>query len=105
MFQSLAFVEPGNVVAAFTAMMISLDNETDAVLEDFLVYFETTWIGVMQRGRRRRPLFGHSIWNVNERVVEDLPRTNNSIEKMAPCVCQARRSHPSDNSTLSGQNH
>ena len=26
------------------------------------------------------PLFEHALWNVNERVVDDLPRTNNSIE-------------------------
>ena len=34
-----------------------------------------------RRGRRRRPLFAISLsWNVNSRVEQDLPRTNNSIE-------------------------
>ena len=32
------------------------------------------------RGRRRRPCFPQELWNVCERVVEDLPRTNNSLE-------------------------
>ena len=34
----------------------------------------------LQRGRRRRPLFAVSLWNVHGRVELDLPRTNNSIE-------------------------
>ena len=34
----------------------------------------------MQRGRRRRPHFPQELWNVHERVVEDFPRTNNSLE-------------------------
>ena len=46
----------------------------------FLSYFEATWIGVVQRGRRRRPLFAISLWNDNSRIEQDLPRTNNSIE-------------------------
>lgn len=32
------------------------------------------------RGRRRRPLFTISLWNVHGRVEQDIPRTNNSIE-------------------------
>ena len=35
---------------------------------------------MVQRGRRRRPLFAISLWNVHDRVDHDLPRTNNSIE-------------------------
>ena len=59
---------------------LNLDDETDELLPDFLSYFEATWIGVVQRGRRRRPLFSVSLWNVHGRVEQDLPRTNNSIE-------------------------
>ncbi|KAG1714588.1 repressor of the inhibitor of the protein kinase [Nymphon striatum] len=42
--------------------------------------FKATWIGVMHRGRRRRPLFHHTLWKVHGRVVDELPRTNNSLE-------------------------
>ena len=79
-FQALAFVPPNRVTEAFQELMGSLDDETDELLSDFLSYFEATWIGVVQRGRRRRPLFAISLWNVNSRVEQDLPRTNNSIE-------------------------
>ena len=79
-FQTLAFVPTNRVTEAFQELMGSFDDETDELLSDFLSYFEATWIGVVQRGRRRRPLFAISLWNVNGRVEQDLPRRNNSIE-------------------------
>ena len=79
-FQALAFVPPNRVAEAFQELMGSLDDETDELLSDFLSYFEATGICVVQRGRRHRPLFAISLWNVNSRVEQDLPRTNNSIE-------------------------
>ena len=80
MFQSLAFSAPDVVTEVYNELMQSLDDEMDQVLADFLIYFETTWIGVMKRRRRRRPLFHYTLWNVQGRVVDDLPRTNNSQE-------------------------
>lgn len=50
------------------------------LLMDFLVYFENTWIGPVQRGRRRRPQFEIKTWNVFDRTADGLPRTNNSLE-------------------------
>ena len=79
-FQSLAFVPTDRVIDAFEGLVTSLDPETDELLGDFLVYFETTWIGIVQRGRRRRPLFDIDLWNVHDRVENNLPRTNNYIE-------------------------
>ena len=74
-------MSPNRVTEAFQELMGSLDDETDElILSDFLSYFEATWIGVVQRGRRRRPLFAISLRNVNGRVEQDLSRTNNSIE-------------------------
>ena len=35
----------------------------------------------MQRGRRQRPVFDISLWSCYYRVVEDLPKTNNSLER------------------------
>ena len=60
--------------------MASLDDDTVEILSDILTYLEATWTGGVQRGRRRRSLFGISLWNVHGRVEQDLPQTNNSIE-------------------------
>ena len=78
--QALAFVPLQDVSDTFEQLVSSLDEETDIILGDFLTYFEATWIGNVQRGRRRLPVFHQELWNVHERVLQDLPRTNNSIE-------------------------
>ena len=67
-FQALAFVPPNRGTEAFQELMGSLDDKPDELLSDFLSYFEAAWIGVVQRGRRRRPHFAISLWNVNSRV-------------------------------------
>ncbi|KAK7487223.1 hypothetical protein BaRGS_00021575, partial [Batillaria attramentaria] len=71
---------PDDVIEAFQQLMDSLDADTDETLSDFLVYFESTWLGIVQRGRRRRPKFDVAMWNVYNRVEDNLPRTNNSVE-------------------------
>ena len=60
--------------------MASLDEETDEVLGEFLVYFETTWLGAVQRRRRRRPSFDISLWNVRGKTLLGITRTNNFVE-------------------------
>ena len=80
MFQALSFVPVDRVVEEFINLLQSLDDESDELLTDFLTYFEATWIGIVQRGRRRRPTFAIELWNVHGRVVDNLPRTNNSTE-------------------------
>ena len=80
-FQGLAFVPADDVIAVYDELVNSLDEDlANEVLERFLIYFETTWIGPEHRGRRRRPLFDIKLWNVRGRVEDDLPRTNNSVE-------------------------
>ena len=79
-FQALAFVPVTDVIDTFTEFISSLDEETDEILSRFLGYFEATWIGVVQRGRRRRPLFDIRMWNTFERTSLGLPRTTNSLE-------------------------
>ncbi|XP_076061593.1 uncharacterized protein LOC143037341 [Oratosquilla oratoria] len=79
-FQALAFVPVTDVTDTFTEFVSSLDEETDEILSGFLGYFEATWIGVFQRGRRRRPLFDIRMWNTFERTSLGLPRTTNSLE-------------------------
>ncbi|KAK7486345.1 hypothetical protein BaRGS_00022393 [Batillaria attramentaria] len=72
--QALAFVPPDDVIEAFQQLMDSLDADTDETLS------ESTWLGIVQRGRRRRPKFDVAMWNVYNRVEDNLPRTNNSVE-------------------------
>ena len=80
MFTALAFVPINLVPDAFNALLDSLDAGVDQLLADFLIYFEAIWIRVVQRGRRRNPTFPIDLWNVKDRAVDDLPRTNNYIE-------------------------
>ena len=76
----LAFVPINLVPNAFNALVDSLDDELDQLLEDSKLYFQTMWIGIMQRDRRRNPTFPIALWNVHRRVTDDLPRTNDSFE-------------------------
>lgn len=79
-FQALAFVPPDYVCAFFEEVLASLTEEIECVLDEFLAYFEVTWIGVVQRGRRRKPCYEIKLWSVHSRVADDLPRTNNALE-------------------------
>ena len=78
--QALAFAPPQDVCSLFNDFVESLDAAADEALGEFLVYFETTWLGMTQRGRRRRPTFDIDMWLVYSRVQDNLPRTNNSLE-------------------------
>ena len=71
---------PVDVADKFRQLVDSLSEEEDALLSEFIDYFEATWIGHERRGRYRPPLFQIKFWNVFDRVQDDLPRTNNSVE-------------------------
>jgi len=76
---ALAFLPPQDVVAGFERLTHADDypDELDAVVD----YFESVYIGNIGRGsRRRRPTFPHSLWSQYHRVLNDLPRTTNSLE-------------------------
>ena len=76
MIPALAFVPLADVHAAFEALSEHCDGNEDRILD----YFEVNYIGELRRGRRRNPLFAHSLWNISNRVENDLPRTNNALE-------------------------
>ncbi|CAF4796187.1 unnamed protein product, partial [Rotaria sp. Silwood2] len=75
---ALAFVPLVDVVKALEL----LENEFDDDADEFMYYFEKTWIGECKRRGtgRKRPQFSHELWNVYDRVINDLPRSNNAIE-------------------------
>jgi len=79
---ALAFIPIDKVVNYFEVLLESdfyMENEN--MLTPLITYFETTWIGILdRRGRRRQPQYPIEIWNCSERLESDLPRTNNSIE-------------------------
>ena len=43
-------------------------------------YIEEDYLGVLRRGRFRRPRFPYAWWGVHDRVQNNLPRTNNAVE-------------------------
>ncbi|CAF3062688.1 unnamed protein product [Rotaria socialis] len=75
---ALAFVPVLDVIKAFDLIVDDFDDDAD----DFLGYFEKTWIGEpKKRGTgRKKPLFTIELWNVYDRIVANLPRSDNSIE-------------------------
>ena len=76
MIAALAFVPENDVRRVFN----DLSNNIDASLDVIMDYIEETYIGMVRRGQRRRPRYAYSMWGVYDRVQDNLPRTNNSVE-------------------------
>ena len=83
MIPATAFVDTPDVPQAFYDLETEIRNNfgnqngVDAVLD----YFEDTYIGRQRRGRpRAQPMFLIELWNMYDRTLEELPRTNNEIE-------------------------
>ena len=76
MMLALSFVPVVDVPAAFEDLVDSYPP----LLTPLANYWEDTYIGRQRRGRRANPRFSIALWNVRERVVDNLPRTNNSVE-------------------------
>ena len=74
---ALAFIPPADVVQVFE--QLSGLPEYQAV-DNIISYLEDNCIGRERRGRNAQPRFPISLWNQYERVVQHLPRSNNSIE-------------------------
>ncbi|CAF1686853.1 unnamed protein product [Adineta ricciae] len=72
---ALAFLPILDVVKAFELIV---DDDPD----QFLDYFEETWIGERKRrgAGRKNPQFPIELWIIHDRVTSNLPRSNNSIE-------------------------
>ena len=73
---ALAFLPVTNVIPAFKSLAITFLN----VELPLLSYFETTWIGQPDGGRRLAPIFPHHMWNVLDRASTGSTRTTNSFE-------------------------
>ena len=64
--------------------------------QEFLAYFESTYIGRRIPAGRRRPLFEHHLWSVEHRMTLGSLRTNNAIESFHRAFAQgiAQQDHP-----------
>ncbi|KAG7157790.1 hypothetical protein Hamer_G025369 [Homarus americanus] len=69
MLPTLAVIPQGELVDAFETLRETMPPEADPVIE----YFEDTYIGRQRRHNRRAPRFPVSMWNIYDRVAEDLP--------------------------------
>ena len=58
MISALAFVPLADIVTSFEALA---QHCTEDVEQPLLDYFESNYIGEQRRGRRRRPLFAHTM--------------------------------------------
>jgi hypothetical protein len=76
MLVALAFVPVNEVGVCFDEISHQAPNK----LLDILDSFERTYMGANRGGRQIPPTFDRGIWNVRDRVIQGLPRTNNSVE-------------------------
>jgi len=82
MLAALAFLPPATVANGYDTLVESaFFEENEIILRPFLNYFESTWIGsVDRRNRRRPPIFDVALWNCHQSVLEGLGKTNNACE-------------------------
>ena len=76
MIPALAFVPADDVVNAFEELSRVLPPEVEPLAD----YFEDNYIGRPQRRGWRESPYPIALWNMRDRVDEELSRTNNSAE-------------------------
>ena len=76
MLAALAFVPLNDVLNAFDTVVAQMPEQLDPIID----YFENNYIGVMHRRGRLPPRFPLELWNVNNRVEKEIPKTNNHVE-------------------------
>lgn len=98
MLPALAFVPQEDVIESFeTLIETNYFSTNEELLTPLIDYFESNWIGRLQRRHRREPKFNIQIWNCFSLVEADLPQTNNSVEGWHNCFSSMLNSsiHPS----------
>ena len=70
---AIAFVLETDVIGAYERLTnLQEYRQLDTVID----YFEDNFIGRVRRGRRNAPRFMISLWNLYDRVLTRLPRSN-----------------------------
>jgi hypothetical protein len=93
LLKTLAFVPPDDIIEAFSL----ISEDSPQVFKPMLTYFEKFYIGKLRNGSksiRNDPIFPIETWNVYERVIADLPRTNNSVEAWHKAFANGINDHP-----------
>ena len=75
----LCFISSEDTILAFNV----IKAKAPPLLDDFINYVETYYIGKLKDNSeicREKPMFPVTLWNCYERVIEDLPRSNNTVE-------------------------
>ena len=92
MIPALSFVPVQDLIIAFDELCNHCGIDKRPVLD----YLETNYIGEQCRDRRLPPLFPREFWNMHNRVVNELPRTNNNLEGWhTRFSTMFRQTHPS----------
>ncbi|XP_030072563.1 FLYWCH-type zinc finger-containing protein 1 [Microcaecilia unicolor] len=76
MLLALSFLPIEDVSVGFECIVENCCSELTPVTD----YWEDTFIGCQRQKRRVEPCYPISVWNVCNRVMDGLPRTNNSVE-------------------------
>ena len=76
---ALAFVPVADVVTTFEELTA---DDSYRQLEPLVTYFEENFIGRLLRRNRRAfsPRYDFVLWNLYDRVLQRLPRSNNAVE-------------------------
>ena len=77
--QALAFVPKKDVIFCLNQIKANCPNKFKPMLN----YFEKYYVGNLKKDSlsiRHVPMFTIDLWNIHDRIVNGLPRTNNSLE-------------------------
>lgn len=78
---ALAFLPIDKVKSSYDSVVMEMfADETETAVDDFLLYFQKNYVGINVGPRVKRPRFEIIKWNQYEAVVNNLPKTNNSLE-------------------------
>lgn len=80
-----------------TLAFVPIDEKSSTAFKPMLVYFDKYYIGKLKKGSksiRNEPVFAISSWNVYDRVLNDLPRTNNAVEAWHKAFANDINDHP-----------
>ena len=92
MIPALSSVPVHDVILAFD----ELCNHCSIAEQPVLDYFEIKYIGELRGGQRLLPIFPHELWSMHNWVLNELPRTNNNLERWHTCFStMLRQTHSS----------
>jgi hypothetical protein len=73
---ALPYMPEEHVIHAFR----TIKTEADQRLTNVIKYFERQFIGIQRPRRNVDPVFQPDLWNLYQRTIERVPKTNNAVE-------------------------